>query len=115
MRDRRTLVVDFDGTIVDHEFPGIGKLKAGAKEALIALSKTFRIVIYSCRNNAMEMHGTDMYFKAMKHFMEVNGLDFCEFDAGTSGKPVAHAYIDDRGIAFEDNWPAIQKRLLRGM
>ncbi len=27
----------------------------------------------------------------------------------TRQKPIAYAYIDDRGIRFEDNWPSIRK------
>jgi hypothetical protein len=46
---RHTLSVDFDGTIVDHAFPEIGKLKPGVKEALSRLIEKYDIVISSCR------------------------------------------------------------------
>jgi hypothetical protein len=45
------ICIDFDGTIVEEEYPEIGKLKAGAKEIINSLSKNFNIIIHTCRIN----------------------------------------------------------------
>lgn len=108
-----TLAIDFDGTIVDHEFPEIGELKKDVKEALTSLSKEYKIIIYSCRNSK---HFTEGMFKdtlqKMTTFLEENEIPFDLVDDGSMGKPFATYYIDDRAISFKDNWKDLAIGLL---
>src|ERR1035437_2446816 len=47
---RKIFAVDFDGTLCNHEFPGIGAPKDGAKEALKRFRELgFYIIIWTCR------------------------------------------------------------------
>ncbi len=105
---KKTICVDFDGTIVDHEFPGIGKMKPGVREALLELSQTHTIVISSCRTSKMFDTNPDdrRFYKEMERFLLINNIPYDRIDMGDEGKVVAVAYIDDRGIRF-DNWSQV--------
>lgn len=124
---RYTICIDFDGTIVEHAFPEIGALKPGAKEAITRLHKHYRIVISSCRSSALFKQknppiqipgqgapdGRD-YTMEMYDFLLTNGIPFDGIDFGDQGKIVAVAYIDDKGIRYNNNWPEIANELLHG-
>ena len=50
-----TISVDFDGTIVDESFPGIGKLKKDADKYINMLyEKDCNIIINTCRSGSFE-------------------------------------------------------------
>ena len=97
------IAVDFDGTIVEHEYPGIGKIKKGAKEALLAFKERgHHIIIYTCRKGKEEAGAREWLIK--------NGIPFDElnepiegYDLGTR-KIYADVYIDDRAVRFSNNW-----------
>lgn len=112
MPKRPTVVVDFDGTIVEHAFPEIGKLKHGVVEALTELRKHFKVVISSCRNSSLFGPENRVYHEAMKAFLVAKEIPHDEVDEGDCGKVFATHYIDDRGIRFENNWPEIVKMLV---
>lgn len=122
---RYTICIDFDGTIVDHAFPEIGALKPGAREAITRLHQHYRIVISSCRSSALFKQkdppiqipgqgapdGRD-YNNEMHDFLIANGIPFDRIDMGDEGKIVAVAYIDDKGIRFDNNWNEIADQIL---
>jgi alpha-D-ribose 1-methylphosphonate 5-triphosphate synthase subunit PhnI len=124
---RYTIMVDFDGTIVDFAFPEIGALKAGVKEALGKLKERYTIVISSCRSSALfkkpnpeeaipgqrPADGRD-YTKEMENFLNAYEVPYDRIDRGDEGKVVAVAYIDDRGIRFENNWAEIVEKMISG-
>jgi len=116
----KTLAIDFDGTLCDFAFPGIGKVKQGAKEAIDKFRELgYKIIIYSCRTchwhydifggspdqPVMERDRV----KEMISWLAENGIEYDEVDDGSRGKPSANAYIDDKGIRFQDNWKEIQE------
>lgn len=102
------IAVDFDGTVVNHEFPAIGSLKEGAKEALIALKKAgHKIIIWTCRAGQHE--------RDVRAFLLENDIPFDSInnpvmgaDLGTR-KVYADLYIDDKAVRFEDNWPELRR------
>ncbi len=112
------IAVDFDGTIVDSEFPTIKGLKSGAKESLWFLRRLgFRIIIWSCRTCHWDY---DRYggspeqptlererVKEMIAFLDTNGVEYDEVDDGSRGKPSADYYIDDKAVRFDNNWAPI--------
>ena len=115
--------IDFDGTLVDHEFPHIGALKPGAKEALEALRHYgFWIIISSCRTSGMHREifeqvpgqpPTDRkYFKDMVKFLDDNQIPYDQVDDGSLGKVLADFYVDDKAVRFNDNWPQITQFIL---
>jgi len=109
----KTLAVDFDGTLCDFAFPGIGKVKEGAAENIAKLRKLgYRVIIYSCRTchwhydifggspdePVMERDRV----KEMIAWLDANGIEYDEIDDGSKGKPSANYYIDDKAIRFDD-------------
>jgi len=92
--------VDFDGTIVDHCFPDMGKPVPGALKWLKRLnSYGVRIILFTMRSNS------DMFKTALAEavtYLEGNGVVLFAVNenptqAGwtTSPKAYAHLYIDD--------------------
>ena len=92
----RTIACDFDGVIHDwaHPKPGrkMGLPMPGTKEALELLkSAGYTIMIHSCNRP-----------QVIKDFMSYYQLPYDSIWEG-QGKPVADAYLDDKGLRFE-NW-----------
>jgi hypothetical protein len=109
------LAVDFDGTLVDHVYPGVGKVKPGAKEAMQRFRDLgYHVIIWSCRTcHWMPGHfppngiSRDDIVRDMVEALDTNDIPYDEVDDGTRGKPMAEFYIDDKGLRFEDNWDEI--------
>ncbi|HKJ41001.1 MAG TPA: hypothetical protein VKA27_02860 [Sunxiuqinia sp.] len=109
MKKTLTIAVDFDGTIVEHEYPEIGKELPFAIHSLKALqAKGHRIILWTFRSGkSLE--------EAVK-FCEEKGLEFYavnknypeeKFDQSTSRKILADLYIDDRNLGGLPPWNEI--------
>lgn len=120
---QKRIAVDFDGTLCDEDYPCIGQPKQGAKPMLALLRRFgFEIVIWSCRTSLWdhERYGHDPALpvmerptvKAMRDWLEENGIEYDQIDDGSRGKPAALAYVDNAGIRFDSNWPEIALFLL---
>lgn len=110
IRDK-IIAIDFDGTIVEHEFPEIGPLREHAKEAINTIAKHNRVCIWTCRNG-------DYAVKACK-FLNENEIPFDFFNASpidyiNAGcrKIIADCYIDDRNLFGHVNWKEIEQYFL---
>ncbi|MEA1887768.1 MAG: hydrolase [Bacteroidota bacterium] len=107
------IAVDFDGTIVEHEYPRIGKEKLFAFETLKELQKhgallilwTFRVgqeldeAVEYCRNRGVEFYAVN------KNYPEEI------FDDSVSRKINADIYIDDKNIGGFPGWSNIWQQL----
>lgn len=95
--ERKTICVDFDGTICKNEFPDIGEPIEDTIDYLRRLPEDeYVIVIHTCRANP-DFHfynGRDV-FSEMKEWLINNNIPFDSIWCG-QGKPYAVAYIDDR-------------------
>jgi hypothetical protein len=103
------IAVDFDGTIVDHEYPAIGKEKLFAFQTLKELEKlgatlilwTFRAgkeldeAVEFCRKNGIEFYAVN------KNYPEEI------FDGSVSRKIDADIYIDDKNIGGFPGWSEV--------
>jgi alpha-glucosidase (family GH31 glycosyl hydrolase) len=107
------IAIDFDGTIVNHEYPKIGKLKFNAKEVINKLhNKGHKIIIWTCRYISMDLD-------SMIDFLVDNDIPFDDInenvitgDFEPEPKIYADIYIDDRNIFCESvDWFKIQKYL----
>ncbi|HEX2975365.1 MAG TPA: hypothetical protein VHO68_05470 [Bacteroidales bacterium] len=108
------IAVDFDGTIVEHEYPGIGKEKLFAFQTLKELEKkgallilwTFRAgreleeAVEYCRSNGIEFYAVNRNYPE-----EVFN------EAVVSRKINADIYIDDRNIGGFPGWSNIWQML----
>ena len=86
----------YDGTIYEEPFDGV-------EEALIKLSNSYRIVIYTCKANPSRpliegKTGTELIQEWLKEYNLDKYISAIEFE-----KPHARYYIDDKGYRFE-NW-----------
>lgn len=117
-----TIVIDFDGTICEFEFPAMGKPKKGVKKALERLKhKGYKIVIHTVRTNGCweghklsDGNSQEKAIEDVQKYMKKNKLYYDYIY--TPDKPLAMYYIDDRGITFDDtyyvtDWPMIAKRI----
>jgi hypothetical protein len=103
------IAVDFDGTIVDHEYPLIGKEKLFAFQTLRELEKlgarlilwTFRAgkeldeAVEYCRKNGIEFYAVN------KNYPEEI------FDEAVSRKIDADIYIDDKNVGGFPGWSEV--------
>ncbi|MBI5011088.1 MAG: hydrolase [Bacteroidia bacterium] len=103
------IAVDFDGTIVDHEYPAIGKEKLFAFQTLKELNKmganlilwTFRTgkeldeAVEYCRKNGIEFYAVN------KNYPEE------VYDETISRKINADIFIDDRNVGGFPGWSDI--------
>jgi len=109
-----TIAIDFDGTIVEDEYPKIGKSKLFAFDTLLKLQeKGHRLILWTYRNgNTLEQaiqfcKGKGVIFYAVnKSFPEE------EFDPNFSRKINADIFIDDRNFGGLIGWGEIYQKLI---
>jgi len=106
------IAVDFDGTIVEHEYPEIGKLKEGAIEMLKSLQEQgHELILWTCR--------ADSTLEEAVVFMREHGIEFDAVNDNISTtnifsrKVYADVYIDDRAVGYPGNWFDIPRILWR--
>ena len=110
-----TLAVDFDDTIAANDrFPDIGAPKEGVKEALTKLSEMYEIIIYTCRTR-LDAGYRDYSIEQIEKYMAAHEIPYDRLDLGLEGKVFADFYIDDKAIAFENNWSEITEALIEGL
>lgn len=107
------IAIDFDGTIVDHEYPEIGKPKLFAFETMKALQdKGDQLILWTYRsgkelNEAVEFckkNGIEFYAVNKNYPEEV-------YDESISRKILADIYIDDRNVGGFLGWSKIWQLL----
>lgn len=96
------IAVDFDGTIVTHEFPHIGVMLPGAKETIKALQANgHKVFLWTMRGYHPEHK---QCLEEAVQFLEENGCELDGINRSTSGfsttSPKQHAnlYIDDSAL-----------------
>lgn len=107
------IAVDFDGTIVEHKYPEIGKEQLFAFETLKQLiNQKHQVILWTyragkeldeavefCRENGVE------FFAVNKNYPEEH------YDGSISRKIDADVYIDDRNIGGFPGWSNIWQML----
>jgi hydroxymethylpyrimidine pyrophosphatase-like HAD family hydrolase len=107
--DGKTIAVDFDGTIVEHAFPQIGKEMLFAFDTLKALQKkghklilwTFRDgdlleeAVEFCKQNGVEFYAVNKSYPEEQHTHKI------------SRKINADLFIDDRNVGGFPGWSKI--------
>lgn len=97
------VAVDFDGTIVEHEFPEIGAPIPGAIETLKGFKKAgYQLILWTCRENMADRS----YLTEAVEYCQKKGLTFEAINEnikghkfehlGPSRKVYADFYIDDK-------------------
>ena len=103
------IAVDFDGTIVEHEYPEIGKEKLFAFQTLKELEKLGALIILWTFRTGKELDEAVEYCRK-------NGIEFYAvnknypeeiFDETVSRKINADIYIDDKNIGGFPGWSGV--------
>lgn len=90
--------IDFDGTIVDHQYPDIGSPVPGAIPTMLELVKHgHRLILFTMRSG--------IYLTQAAEYVESNGVKLFGLNHNpeqdswtTSPKAYAHFYVDDAAI-----------------
>jgi hydroxymethylpyrimidine pyrophosphatase-like HAD family hydrolase len=109
----KTIAVDFDGTIVEHAYPRIGKEMLFAFDTLKALQrKGHKLILWTFRDGQTLIEAVE--------YCKINGVEFYavnksypeeEFDLSISRKINADLFIDDRNVGGFPGWSAIWQML----
>jgi hydroxymethylpyrimidine pyrophosphatase-like HAD family hydrolase len=103
------IAIDFDGTIVEHEYPGIGKEKLFAFQTLKELEKMgARLILWTFRTGKELDEAVEYCRKNGIEFYAVN-KNYPEeiFDETVSRKINADIYIDDKNIGGFPGWSGV--------
>ena len=109
------IAVDFDGTIVEHEYPKIGKPIPFAIETLKLLQKEkdFRIILWTVREGALLDEAVDYCESKGLKFYAVN-KNFPEEEIPSPRKLAVDVFIDDRNLGGLPEWGVIYKLIKAG-
>lgn len=96
-----TLAVDWDNTLIDYRTK---EWLPGAREALSScLMGKRKVVIHSCTANWPEGLASIEAKLRSDGFL---GHPLLTIHTGP-GKPIADLYVDDKGLRFDGDWPAV--------
>lgn len=108
-----TIAVDFDGTIVEHAYPEIGREMLFAFETLKALQdKGHRLILWTFRDG--------QYLEDAVNYCKERGIEFYavnksfpeeEFDLSLSRKIQCDLFIDDRNLGGFPGWSEVWQML----
>ena len=108
-----TIAIDFDGTIVQHRYPEIGKEMFFAFDTLKALQKDgHQLILWTYRH--------EKYLDEAVEFCKKNGVEFYAINSNYPGevivdmnsrKIVADMYIDDRNFGGFPGWGVIYQSI----
>jgi hypothetical protein len=101
------IAVDFDGTLVEKAWPGMGDWLPGAVEAMKALHEAgHTIFLYSARLSGLWPDGAErkpaevvIATQEVREKLDAAGLDFISIWTG-EGKPHWDLLIDDKALYF---------------
>jgi len=107
-----TIAVDFDGTIVEHKYPKIGREKPFAIDTLRKLaSEGHKIILWTAREGELLddairfCKDRGLVFYAINSDTPTSGLVFTSKVSTT--KLIADVYIDDRNLGGLPDWSDI--------
>ena len=111
-----TIAVDFDGTIVEHKYPEIGKEKPFAIQCLKQLQQEGnRLILFTSRE--------DKLLEEALAFCHQRGLDFYAVNSNQpddalfkrkTAKVIADIYIDDHTLGgIPDDWGEIYEMVTK--
>ena len=123
------IAVDFDGTIVTHEYPEIGRPIKGAIETIKAIIENDHKVFLWTMRGSKRYEGRDLLREAVE-YCEDNGINLYSANQSpsqfsTSKKQYAQLYIDDAALGCPlinrdgwdrpyVNWHKVGEKLLEG-
>ena len=126
MIPRRSLIIaiDFDGCIVEHDFPRIGAPVPGAEEVIrLMIGAGHRPILWTCRSNYHLLEAIDYVRNTLG--LDLHGWNSNRLNDEYPGSPKLYAdtYIDDKGLGCPlvfppsggrpyVNWPEVRQYLI---
>lgn len=112
----RVALIDFDGTIAEHDYPDIGKPLPGAFDTLRDMQKAgWILVLWTCREDGKRKFLTEAIEFCREHGLEFDAINETpleyDFREGVRRKPYAHVHIDDRNLGGFPGWDIVRKLL----
>jgi hypothetical protein len=102
------IAVDFDGPIVEHKYPEIGKLIPFAIETLLQLQKDgHRLILWTVREGKLLQDAIDFCAERGVYFYAENANYPEEKRENASRKLGADLFIDDRNLGGLPDWGVI--------
>ena len=111
-----TIAVDFDGTIVEHRYPEIGKEIPFATDTLRRLMDDgHKLILWSVREGDLLEEAVEWCEKRGVHFYAVNkDFEDDELDQSHFSRKIkARVFIDDRNIGGLPDWGTIYQLISR--
>ena len=110
-----TIAVDFDGTIVEHEYPAIGREIPFATETLrMLINDRHQLILWSVREGELLQEAIDWCHERGGDFYAIN-RDFPEEDVEKnihfSRKLKVDLFIDDRNVGGLPDWGTIYRMI----
>ena len=110
------IAVDFDGTIVEHRYPAIGREKPGAIETLRRLAdEGNKLILFTVRDGELLEEAVEFCRRRGVEFYAVNSNTpqgaLLEGMKPLGGKVMADVYIDDRNLGGLPDWDNIYAQL----
>lgn len=111
--ESKVLAIDFDGTIVEHSYPGIGKEMLFAFATLKALqSKGHKLILWTYRHGSLLEEAVEYCRKNGVEFYAVNrNFPEEEVSENVARKLNADIFIDDRNIGGFRGWSEVWQML----
>lgn len=113
------IAVDFDGTIVEHQYPAIGKELPFAIETLRKLSQEgHRLILWTVREGKLLDDAVEFCRSRGLEFYAVN-RDYPEEEQGSNTvftrKLKVDLWIDDRNLGGLPDWGTIYEMIHKGL
>jgi hypothetical protein len=110
------IAVDFDGTIVEHKYPAIGKERPFAIETLKALSdEGIKLILWTAREGDLLEEAVTFCKNRGLEFYAVNSSvpeEDLFHDRNRTSKVLADIYIDDRNLGGIPDWGEIYEMVM---
>ena len=115
MPNKAVVCCDFDGTIVEHKFPDIGRLLPGAIAVLKEIkSAGHQLVIWTCRENRYKEEAVAFLVSqgVKPDAVNQNVIDVAP-DNKDPRKVFGNIYIDDRNLGGFPGWSWARSELVK--
>ncbi len=111
MGKKYTIAVDLDGVLAHHDgwkgLEVIGEPLPGARDFLLQLKNRGKVIIFTCRGNSSFYNETkESCYMVIRDWLDKYNMPFDDIYTGT-GKPLAVAYIDDRGVTCRPQYEEV--------
>ena len=103
------IAIDFDGTIVEHKYPEIGRPIPFAIETLLQLQKeNHKLILWTVREGALLQEAID-YCAERGLYFYANNANYPEEVVPSPRKLSVDMFIDDRNLGGLPDWGVIYK------